>query len=117
MKTAVLLKGATFTGDYYALLLNKLTEAIKIKRRCIISKVILNLQAKVLVHNAHVAMPEAWACGYEILPHSRYCFDLALSECHLFQPMKLFLKGKRLSDDKALISKVTSWLEDQRGVL
>ena len=29
---------------------------------------------------------------------------------------KLFLKGKRFPDDAALISEVTSWLEDQPGV-
>ena len=114
--TAFLAKGATFTGDYYALLLNKLTEAIKIKRRCIISKVILNLQAKVLVHNAHVTRLEERACGCKIGPNSPYSPDLETFEFNLFPLIKLFLKGKHSSDDKTLIFKVTSWLEDQPGV-
>uniref|UniRef100_A0A3Q1F823 Tc1-like transposase DDE domain-containing protein n=1 Tax=Acanthochromis polyacanthus TaxID=80966 RepID=A0A3Q1F823_9TELE len=91
-------------------------EAIKIKRQGKISKGILLLQDNAPVHNSHVARSEARACGYEILPHPPYSPDLAPSDFHLFPAMKLFLKGKCFPDDAALISEVTSWLEDQPGV-
>lgn len=114
--TDFLAKGTTITGAYYASLLMKLREAIKIKRRGKISKGILLLQDNAPVHNSHVARSEARACGYEILPHPPYSPDLAPSDFHLFPAMKLFLKGKRFPDDAALISEVTTWLEDQPGV-
>ena len=98
--TDFLAKGTTITGAYYASLLRKLREAIKIKRRGKISKGILLLQDNAPVHNSHPP----------------YSPDLAPSDFHLFPAMKLFLKGKRFSDDAALISEVTSWLEDQNGV-
>lgn len=67
--TDFLAKGTTITGAYYASLLRKLREAIKIKRRGKISKGILLLQDNAPVHNSHVARSEARACGFEILPH------------------------------------------------
>ncbi|XP_076029793.1 histone-lysine N-methyltransferase SETMAR-like [Oratosquilla oratoria] len=114
--TDFLAKGTTITGAYYASLLRKLRETIKIKRRGKISKGVLLLQDNTPVHNSHVARSEARACGYEILLHPSYSPDLAPSDFHLFPAMKLFLKGKLFLDDTALISEVTSRLEDQTGV-
>jgi len=114
--TDFLANGTTITGAYYASLLRKLREAIKIKRRGKISKGILLLQDNAPVHNSHVTRSEAQVCGCEILPHPPYSPDLAPSDFHLFPAMKLFLKGKCFPDDAALISEVMSWLEDQPGV-
>jgi len=116
LMTYFLAKGTTITGAYYASLLRKLREAIKIKRRDKISKGILLLQDNAPVHNSHVARSEAQACGYEILPHPPYSPDLAPSDFHLFPAMTLFLKGKHFPDDAALISEVMSWSEDQPGM-
>lgn len=66
--TDFLAKGTTITGAYYASLLRKLREAIKIKRRGKISKGILLLQDNAPVHNSRVARSEAQACSYELLP-------------------------------------------------
>ena len=62
--TDFLAKGTTITGAYYASLLRKLREAIKIKRRGKISKGILLLQDNAPVHNSRVARSETQACGY-----------------------------------------------------
>ena len=67
--TDFLAKGTTITGAYYVSLLRKLREAIKINRRCKISKGILLLQDNAPVHNSCVTRSEAQVCGYELLPH------------------------------------------------
>lgn len=56
--TDYLAKGATITGVYYAPLLRKLREVIKIKRQGKISKGILLLQDNAPVHNSLVARSE-----------------------------------------------------------
>ena len=88
--TDFLANGTTITGAYYASLLRKLREAIKIKRRGMISKGILLLQDNAPVHNSHVARSEARACGYEILSHPPYSPDIAPSDFHLFPAMNCF---------------------------
>ena len=108
-----LAKGTTITGAYYASLLRKLRDAIKLKRRGMLTKGVRLLQDNAPVHNSHVAQTEARSCGYEILPHPPYSPDLAPSDFHLFPTMKSFLKGKRFTVDETLISEVKSWFETQ----
>lgn len=108
-----LAKGATITGAYYASLLRKLREAIKSKRRGMLTKGVRLLQDNAPVHNSHVAQMEARCCGFEILPHPPYSPDLAPSDFHLFPTMKSYLKGKHFPDDETLISEVTTWLLEQ----
>ena len=108
-----LAKGTTITGAYYASLLRKLRDAIKLKRRGMLTKGVRLLQDNAPVHNSHVAQTEARSCGYEILPHPPYSPDLAPSDFHLFPTLKSFLKGKRFTDDETLISEVKSCFETQ----
>ena len=83
-----LAKGTTITGAYYASLLRKLWDSIKLKRRGMLTKGVRLLQDNAPVHNSHVAQIEARSCGYEILPHPPYYPDFAPSDFHLFPPMK-----------------------------
>lgn len=108
-----LAKGATITGAYYASLLRKLREAIKSKRRGMLTKGVRLLQDNAPVHNSHVAQMEARCCGFEILPHPPYSPNLAPSDFHLFPTMKSYLKGKHFPDDETLISEVTTWPLEQ----
>ena len=82
-----LVKGATINGAYYASLLKKLRNSIKIERRGMLTRL---LQANAPVHNSHVAKTEARSCDYEICSHPPYCPDLGPSD---FSTMKSF-KGK-----------------------
>ena len=108
-----LAKGTTINGAYYASLLKKLRNSIKTERRGMLTRGVRLLQDNAPVHNLHVAQTETRSCGYEILPHPPYSPDLAPSDFHLFPTMKLFLKGKRFSDDESLISEVKAWLQAQ----
>lgn len=105
--------GSTITGAYYASLLQKLREAIKTKRRGMLTKGVHILQDNAPAHNSNVAQMEARSCGYNILPHPAYSPDLAPSDFHLFPTMKSFLKGKHFLDDEGLISEVQAWLLEQ----
>ena len=51
--------------------------------------------------------------GWKTLPHPPYSPDLALSDYHLFGPMKLHTKGMRHENDDALKSTVTKWPREQ----
>ena len=75
--TDFLAKGTPITGAFYASLLRKLREAIKIKWRGKLSKGILLLHDDAPLHNSRVTRSEAQACGYELLPHPLYSPDLA----------------------------------------
>ena len=108
VKTDFLAKGTTITGTYYASLLHKLPEAIRLKRCGMRTRGVRLLQDNTPVHNLHIAQTEARSCGYEILPHPTYAPDLAPSDFHLFPIMKSILKGTRFPDDKTLISEVWS---------
>ena len=67
--TDFLAKGTTITGTYYASLLCKLREAIKLKRHSMLTRGVHLLQDTAPVHNSHTAQTEMRSCGYEILPH------------------------------------------------
>lgn len=95
-----LAKGATITEAYYASLLRKLQEAIKSKRRGMLTEGVRLLQDNASVHNSYVAQMEARCCGFEVLPHPPYSPDLAPSDLHLFLTMKAYLKGKHFPDDE-----------------
>ena len=77
-------KGQTINGEYYALNLRQLKEAIKSKRQGKLCAGVLLLQDNAPVHTAQVAVTEAERCGFELLPHAPYSPDLAPSEFYLF---------------------------------
>lgn len=102
--------------DYWGILsftAAELREAIKSKRRGMLTKGVRLLQDNAPVHNSHVAQMEARCCGFEILPHPPYSPNLAPSDFHLFPTMKSYLKGKHFPDDETLISEVTTWPLEQ----
>ena len=79
-------KGETINADYHAQLLVELREAIKQKRRGMISRGILLLQDNAPAHTAHTAHTStsaAEACGIELLPHPPYSPDLAPSDLYM----------------------------------
>ena len=48
-----------------------------------------------------------------VLPHPPYSPDLALSDFHLFGPLKDALHGARFEDDESMIGAVRLWLLEQ----
>jgi histone-lysine N-methyltransferase SETMAR len=50
-----------------------------------------------------------------LLPHHSYSPDLALSDFHLFGPLKDALRGARFEDDESVILAVRTWLREQES--
>ena len=50
---------------------------------------------------------------WTVLPHPPYSPDLALSDFHLFGPLKDALRGTRFEDDEIVIRAVRTWLREQ----
>jgi len=51
--------------------------------------------------------------GWNVLPHPPYSPDLALSDFHLFGPLKDALHGTRFEGDESVIRAVRTWLHEQ----
>ena len=92
--TDYLAKGQTITGAYYCNLLSKLRDAIKQKRRGMITRGVRLLADNAPVHTCQAAAVEARRCGFEILPHPPYSPDLAPSDFFSFPEMKKPLRGR-----------------------
>lgn len=107
-------KGETINADYHAQLLVELREAIKQKRRGMISRGILLLQDNAPAHTAHTSTSAAEACGIELLPHPPYSPDLAPSDFHLFSNLKRDMRGRHFGSDLAVKNWVQNWLSEKQ---
>ena len=111
--TDYLSKGETITGAYYCTLLNQLRDALKIKRRGMLTKGVRLLADNAPAHSSQAAVMEARQCGYEILPHPPYSPALAPSDFFLFPQMKTPLRGRRFDDTDEVIEEVEQWFSTQ----
>ena len=95
-------KGTTITGTYYDSLLHKLREAIKLKRRGMLTR---EVSHKTMPQSTTLILPrQKHSCGYEIIPHPHYSPDMAPYDFHLFPTMKSFLKRTRFPDEMEFLS-------------
>lgn len=100
-------KGNTITGEYYANVLKKLREAIKVKRRGKLASKVLLLHDNAPAHASRIGIAALAECGFEPIRHPPYSPDLAPSDYFLFPNLKKILRGKRfpsLEDLKVSIS-------------
>lgn len=111
--TDYLVKGQTITGAYYCSLLKKLRDALKLKRRGMLTKGVRLLADNAPAHSSQVAAVEAQQCGYEILQHPPYSPDLAPSDFFLFPQIKNPLRGRRFEDTDEVIQEVEQWFSAQ----
>ncbi|XP_076059369.1 histone-lysine N-methyltransferase SETMAR-like [Oratosquilla oratoria] len=81
--TDYLANAQIITSTYYCTLLNKLRDALKKKRRGMLTKGVRLLADNAPAHSSQAAVVEARRCGYEILQHPLYSPDLT--------PKRLFL--------------------------
>jgi len=86
-------------ATYFASLLHKLCDAIKERRRGMLSRVVRLLYDNVPVHTAAVAKSAVKECGVDEIKHPPYSPDLAPSDCYLFSKLKKDLQGKKFDDD------------------
>lgn len=111
--TDYLPKGETLNSDYYCNLLEKLRDALKQKRRGMISKGIRLLADNAPVHTAQASVVAAHRLGYELLQHPPYSPDLAPSDFFLFPEMKKPLRGRRFDDREDAIFEVEQWFSSK----
>ena len=104
---------STITGAYYSDPMVNLRQAIKTKRRGMLTRGVLLLHDNAPVHKSRVAQATINQMGFEQLAHPPYSPDLAPSDFHLFRAMKSDLRGKRFGDDEELISAVDQWFNSQ----
>ena len=77
-------KGKTITGAYYASLLKQLREKIKQMRRGKLTRGVLFHQDNASVHKSTAAIHQ---CGFQLVEHPAYSYDLAPSDYYLFPKM------------------------------
>jgi [histone H3]-lysine36 N-dimethyltransferase SETMAR len=105
-------KGKTINGEYYANLLQQLSDKIKEKRPHLAKKKVLFHQDNAPAHKSAIAMAKIHELGFELVPHSAYSPDLAPSDYHLFPNLKKWLGGKRFSTNSEVIAAVNGYFED-----
>lgn len=105
-------KGKTITGEYYASLLDRLSEEIKEKRRHLARKKILFHQDNARVHTCAVAMAKIAELKFELLQHPPYSPDLAPSDYFLFPNLKKWLGGQRFTSNEELIAQTNAYFEE-----
>ncbi|GFG39843.1 hypothetical protein Cfor_08823, partial [Coptotermes formosanus] len=64
--------------------------------------------------SSHCRLPTATLpkLKWDALPHPAYSPDLAPSDCHLFEPTKGFLGGKRFQNNGDIIAGVRRWIQE-----
>ncbi|XP_055306592.1 histone-lysine N-methyltransferase SETMAR-like, partial [Sitodiplosis mosellana] len=102
-------RGKTITGPYYATLLDRLDDEIKVKRPHLQKKKVLFHRDNASSHKSAVAMAKIHELRYEVLPHPAYSPDLAPCDFHLFPNLKKWLGGKRFNDDDEVIVAVNGY--------
>ena len=87
-------KGCTINSARYSdLLANNLKPAIRTKRRGLLSKKVLLLHDNEHSHKDGQTVETINHLCFEVLEHPAYSPDLALSDYHLFGPLKDVLRG------------------------
>ena len=93
---------------YYASLLHILRDAIREKRRGMLSRGVGLLHDHAAVHTAAVAKDAVKECGVKEIEHPPYSPDLAPSDYYLFSKLKKGLGGRKFDDDEEVKTAVIS---------
>lgn len=99
-------KGNTVTGEYYANLMHRLRDAIKVMRRGKLTQGVLLLHDNAPVHKSRLSKAAVADCGFVEIEHPPYSPDLAPSDYFLFPNLKKTLRGTKFRDNDELIAAV-----------
>ena len=78
----------------------KLRDAIKEKRRGMLTRGVWLLRDNAPIHKSMIAQQAVRDCGFVQLDHPAYSSDLAPSDYFLFHNLKSHLRGVRYPDDE-----------------
>lgn len=101
------------SADYCALLRNTLKSAIHSKRTGMLSKTVLLQHDNLRLHTAAATAETVQQLGFERLRHPPYSLDLALSNYHIFGPLKEMQHSGRFTSDDEVKEAVHTWLREQ----
>jgi hypothetical protein len=105
---------ATINAEYYSALLEGPVKATIRNKRKRAQTSVSFLQDNVHPHVAARTMDTIQKLKCNVLPHPPYRPDrAAASDCHLFDPLKELLGGKRLRNDEEVTQAVREWLHWQ----
>ena len=88
----------TMNGQYYANLLLKSRQAIKDKRRGMLTRRVWLVHDNAPVHKSTIAQQAVSNCRFVQLDHPAYSLDLAASDYYLLRNLKSHLRGVCYSD-------------------
>ncbi|XP_048241256.1 histone-lysine N-methyltransferase SETMAR-like [Haliotis rufescens] len=106
-------KKTKITGAYWADLMKKLRNAIKEKRRGMLTAGVLLLHDNAPAHKRRVAQAAIRECKFEQLNQPPYSPDLEPSNYYLFRHLKSHLRGTRFANDDDLIAATEAWFGGQ----
>lgn len=106
-------RNTVVNGEYYARLLHRVRDAIKKKRRGMLSRTVRLLHDNTPVHKVTIAQVAAKDCGFQELPHPPYSSDLAPSDFYLFSKLKKDLRGRKFNNDEELQQAVLEHFADK----
>ena len=106
-------KEKTINGEYYANLLQRLSNGIKKKWPHSARKKVLFHQDT--HHTSVIAMAKINDLKFKLLPHAPYLPDLVPSDYFLFPNLKKWLGGKRFSNNEEVDSAVNGYFEELDG--
>jgi histone-lysine N-methyltransferase SETMAR len=102
-------KGEIINAAHYIQMLKKLCCALHEKH--LMKKTVIFQHDKMRPHTACLTLQTIQKNGWELLSHPLYSLDLALSDYHLFRPLKDHLRGHLYETDKAVQEAVRSRLQ------
>jgi len=92
-------KGMTITGKYYVALLDRLDEAIRIKRPGLQKKKVLFHHDNAPAHRSAVARAKLRELRYKLVAHPPYSPDLVPCDFFLFPKLKKELSEKKICSE------------------
>ena len=96
-------KGQTVNSEVLCQQLDRLQEALVIKRPALVNRRGVVLQHdNARSHTSKMTQKKIRALGWEVLPHPPYSPDIAPSHYHLFRSLQHFLSGKRFEEIDAI---------------
>ena len=107
-------RGTTINSARYSeMLTDRLKPAIRSKRRGLLSKSVVLLYDNARPHTAAHTAEMLQELQFEVKAHPLYSPALALSDYHLFGPLKVVLRVRRFTSDQEVKEVLHVWLAAQ----
>ncbi|GFO19061.1 histone-lysine N-methyltransferase SETMAR [Plakobranchus ocellatus] len=95
--------------DRYCETLDRLRHSVLRKRPGLLRSGVVLQHDNATLHTAKRTKDWLERYRWDIIPHPAHSPDLALSDYHLFGPLKCHLGGKKFEDEDELIGEVRDW--------